>query len=79
MPWLTNFLTGLLSSIIRPIIQEELGKLKLHIADSIERKRIYEKYDREAQELISAMAEASTSEERYAILSRIRNARAVLD
>jgi hypothetical protein len=79
MAFLTSFFTGLLSDILRPLIREEFAKAKLHIIDAVERKRSYEKYDREAEELIKQMAEASTSEERYAILGRIKNARASLN
>lgn len=68
-----------MSSIIRPILREELAAFKLAVADSIERKRIYKKYDDEAEELTEAMAAASTSEERYAILGHIKNARAKLN
>lgn len=79
MIWLTEFLTGLLSDIIRPIIKEELEALRLVIADSIERKKSYKKHDNEASILESEMAAANTSEERYAILQKIKNSRATLN
>jgi hypothetical protein len=75
MVWLTSFLTGLLSSIIRPILEDMFADLKLEIADSVDRKRTYEKYDIQAQDLTLKMANASTSEERFAILQQIKNAR----
>lgn len=75
MAWLTS----LLASIIRPIIREEFQRLTLMVRDSIERKRIYEKHDKEAAELQEEMAAANTSEERYAILQKIKNSRARLN
>lgn len=79
MTWLTSFLTGLLSDIIRPIIQDELKELKDFAIKNYDRLKTYEKFDAEAYELTKSMAEASTSEERYAILSRIKDARAVIN
>lgn len=79
MAWLTSFLTGLLSKIIRPIIQEELAKLQLFIADSVERRRIYEKYDKEAEELIKQAESATTTEEVRAHLRRLKETRAKLN
>ncbi len=70
-----SWLITLLGSIIRPIIREEFANLKLMIRDSMERTRIYEQYDRERDDLTKEMAEASTSEERWAILQKIKNAR----
>jgi hypothetical protein len=75
MAWLTSFLTGLLSSIIRPILEDLFASLKLELMDSMDRKRSYEKFDVEAQELTLKMASASTAEERFAILQQIKNAR----
>ena len=79
MAALTSFLTGLLSSIIRPILVEELGKLKLHITDSVERRAIYEKYDKESLELIEQANQATTTEEVRAHLRQLKAARAKLD
>ena len=79
MAWLTSFLTGLLGDILRPLIREEFQKLKLHIADSVERRRIYEKFDREAEELIKQAEQATTTEEVRAHLRSLKNARAKLD
>lgn len=79
MAWLTSFLTGLLGDILRPLIREEFQKLKLHISDSVERRRIYEKYDREAEELIKQAENASTTEEVRAHLRRLKDARARLN
>ena len=78
MAGLIKFVTGLLSDIIRPILQEELAALKLQIQDSIERKRTYEKYDREADVLIKQIAEATTSEERWAHVRRLQDSRAAI-
>jgi len=77
MAWLTSFLTSLLADIIRPIIREEIQGLKNFIDNQVGRKEIYEKYDREAQELIERMASASTSEERWAILQELKNSRPI--
>lgn len=79
MAWLTSFLTGLLGDILRPLIREEFQKLKLFIADSVERRRIYEKYDREAEELIKQAENASTTEEVRAHLRQLKDARAKLN
>lgn len=79
MAGLIKFLTGLLSDIIRPIIQDEFDALKLLVQDSIERKKSYKKHDDEAAQLESEMASANTSEERYAILQKIKNSRASLN
>lgn len=76
---LTSFLTGLLSSILRPILEDLFKELRLEVMDSINRTNAYKKYDDEAVELSKAMADATTSEERYAILGRIQDARAVLN
>lgn len=84
-----NFLVNLLTPIIRPIIQQELGKLrewftgeleklKQEALDSRARLDTFRKYDNEAHELMDAMARSNTSEERWAILQRIRNARPML-
>ena len=75
MTWLAAFL----GSIIRPIIQEEFLALKKDLSDSLAQKKKFEKYDQEAAELQEDMANASTPEERYAILQRIKNARASIN
>lgn len=73
------FLTGLLASIIRPIIQEEIGELKDFIAVQLQRNDIYQKYDLEAQEIIEQIAKANTSEERWAYVRRLKETRAKLN
>jgi hypothetical protein len=70
--WLTN----LLASIIRPIIQGEIENLRAFLVTQYRINRAYAKYDEEAQKLMEEMANASTSEERWAILQKIKNARA---
>jgi len=79
VPWLTNFLTGLLGEIIRPIVREEFAQLKLYIADAVERRRVFEKFDREAEELIKQAEAASTTEEVRAHLRRLKSIRAELN
>lgn len=73
---LVPFLTGLLADVLRPIIREELGKVKEEIISSIERKDAFGEYDAEVNELMKEMANASTSEERWAVLQKFKNARA---
>ena len=75
---LETFLAGLLAKIIRPIIQEEIEKIAQVIRNSVERRKAFEKFDKEAQELVQEMADASTSEERWAVLQKFKNARADL-
>ena len=74
-----GFLSSILGPIIRPIIQEELENFKSWVVDQWMRREAYQKYDDEAQALMEEMANASTSEERYAILQKLRNARALLN
>lgn len=78
MPWLTKFLTGLLSSIIRPILQEEIAKLKGYLYEQNGRLQTYKKYDEEALELIEAANNATTTEEVRAHLRRLKETRARL-
>lgn len=73
-----SFLMGLLAKIIRPIIEEQVKELKDFIVVSVERRQAFEKYDKEAQQLAEEMANASTSEERWAVLQKFKNARAGL-
>lgn len=73
-----EFLTGLLASIIRPIIQEELAELKAWAFMQAKRLETYEKHDREAEELILAAEKATTPEEVKAHLRKLREARAHL-
>lgn len=75
MPFLTKFLTGLLSDIIRPILREELQAIKNYYATEKQRLKDFEKHDAESQVFIKEMADASTSEERYAILQKLHNSR----
>jgi hypothetical protein len=76
---MTAFLTGLLSSIIRPIIQAEIAELKQHIVDQVGRKDIYDKHDKKKLELAEEMAQADTKEERYAILQKMYDYQPSLD
>jgi hypothetical protein len=71
-----EWLTGLLASIIRPIIEEELRDLKAWAFMQSERMRRYEQIDKEAEELIKSMANATTAEERWAHLRRLQSLRA---
>lgn len=74
MSWLTSFLTSLIASVVRPIIEDAIKDLIQYLENQYLRKKDYERFDEEAVELSEAMAEASTSEERYAILQRIKSA-----
>lgn len=74
-----EFLTGLLASIIRPIIQDEIAKLKDYLAVQFQRNEIYDKYDKEALELIEQIAKANTSEERWAYVAKLKAKRASLN
>jgi F0F1-type ATP synthase membrane subunit b/b' len=83
--WLTGFLTNLLRPIIKELIDEsrvwfedQIKEIRRLALESRARLEDYKKYDEEAQELINEMARSNTSEERWAILQRIRNARPVL-
>lgn len=67
------FLTGLLASIIRPIIQEQILGLQNWIKDEVMNKKIYEEHDKIKLTLVEGMAEASTKEERYAMLQNYKN------
>lgn len=73
-----NFLTGLLASIIRPIIREEIADLKAHLSEQINRQKAFSEFDREADELIKAADQATTTEEVKAHLRRLKEARAKL-
>lgn len=75
---MTAFLTGLLSSIIRPIIQEELKELKDFAKIQYQRLQSYKKHDLEAEEIIAAAELATTPEEVKAHLRRLRDTRAKL-
>lgn len=74
-----EFLTSLLASIIRPIIQEELQALKVFFLEQYQRNEVYEKYDREAEELIEAANKATTTEEVRAHLRKLKETRAKLN
>ncbi len=76
---LNTFLTGLLSNIIRPIIQEELAALKIVLFEYSERLQNSKKIDRETDELIKAAESATTPEEVRAHLRRLKDARAKLN
>ena len=73
-----DFLTKLLASIIRPIIREELAELKVFVSTQYQRLRDYERHDAEAEELIKAANEATTTEEVKAHLRKLRESRARL-
>ena len=77
------FLTNLLASIIRPIIQGELDKLKSWVGEKIEtavsRRDIYAKYDLEANELIKMAEQATTTEEVKSHVRRLKASRAKLN
>lgn len=66
------WLTDLLSKVIRPIIRDEIKELK----ELYFRHEEFKEYDRKNKELAEEMAKASTSEERWAILQKIRDNRA---
>jgi len=74
-----EFLTGLLSSIIRPIIQDELRELKAWAFEQSVKVQKFKEYDKEALKNIEAMEKASTTEEVKAHARRIFNDRAKLD
>lgn len=70
-----NFITSLLASVLRPIIREQFEELKVFLANQWVRREAFRRYDQEATELMEQMANASTSEERWAILARIKKSR----
>jgi hypothetical protein len=72
------WLSGLLASIIRPILQEELRGLKAFAFDQYQRLESYKKFEQEAADLIERAAKATTSEERWAHVERLRASRARL-
>lgn len=72
----TTFLTGLLSKIIRPIISEEFLKIRSEILMAVDRREAFKQYDEEVDELVKEIENATTSEERWAVLQKFKNARA---
>ena len=70
------FLQGLLASVIRPIIQEELKELKQFAQEQYQQLESYKRHDLEAEELIKAAELATTTEEVKAHLRRLRESRA---
>lgn len=74
-----EFLTGLLASIIRPIIQKEIADLKDYIAKLYQRNEKWNEYDKELEKYLPALAGASTSEERWALLADLKSRRPRLD
>lgn len=74
-----EFLTGLLASIIRPLLKEQLEELKDYLAVQFQRNEIYDKYDAEAQELIESINKATTTEEVRAHVRRLKETRAKLN
>lgn len=75
MEWLSAFL----ASIIRPIIQDEFKEYRKWIIDGQLQLERFKEHDKEAQELIERIANASTSEERWAHLRDLRARRAKLN
>lgn len=73
-----EFLTGLLASIIRPLLREEIEKLKDFIVEREDRKEAFIEFDREADELIEAAGKATTTEEVKAHLRRLKATKARL-
>ena len=74
-----EFLTGLLASVIRPIIREELEGLKAWAFEQSVKVEKFKEYDKRALANIEAMENASTTEEVKAHARRIYNDRATLD
>ena len=74
-----TFLMGLLASIIRPIIQEEIANLKAYISEQYQLNKKFEGYDKEVVELIEAAENATTTEEVWAHVRRLKEHRARLN
>lgn len=74
-----NFLTALLSSILRPIIQEELKELKDWAFKQSVKLETFKSYDEKARKHIEAIEKASTPEEVKAHLRRMYADRAKLN
>lgn len=74
-----NFLTGLLASIIRPIIREEVEKLKAFISQQYMLDKKFREYDQEVMELIDYAEKATTTEEVWAHVRRLKERRAKLN
>jgi len=74
-----NFLTSLLSSILRPIIQQEFNELKKWLKESYLENEKFKEFDSIAMENISAMESATTPEEVKAHARRIYQERARLN
>ena len=72
------FLQGLLASVIRPIIQEELKELKEFATEGYQQLESYKRHDLEAEQLIKDAELATTTEEVKAHLRRLRESRAGL-
>lgn len=66
-----EFLTGLLASIIRPIIQKEINDLKEHLASEYRKMLGVKGTSREAAQLKEELAQATSDAEREAILDKI--------
>ena len=66
-----TFLTGLISTIIRPILQEELGKLMKKMEELYKENNKFKAIDREVELYLPKLAEASTAEERWALLDEL--------
>lgn len=69
------FFQGLMAKAIEPIIRDELAKFRVYVQESLEKRKAFEAYEKETEKLTKEMAEASTSEERWAILQKIKNSR----
>lgn len=71
-------MTGLLASIIRPIIQEEMAKLIAQINELYKENKAYAEFDKEVEIYAPKLAEAGTSAERWALLQDLKDKRAKL-
>jgi hypothetical protein len=76
---MTAWLTALLASIIEPILDRRLQRLESWAFDQSRRLQAYERFDREANELIEAAQNATTTEEVRAHLRRLRETRAKIN
>lgn len=73
-----NFLTSLLASIIRPIIQEELNDLKAWVIQNMAQADKFKEYDEIVERHINLIEQATTPEEVKAHVRRLYADRAKL-
>lgn len=66
-----EFLTGLLASIIRPIIQAEIAELKKYIGTEIRKAQGVRATSKEASQLKEELKNATSNAEREKILEKI--------